>query len=40
MAGFLTKTAANKKVESSSKDYKGVIKATISKKKILTTTKI
>ena len=40
MAGLLTKAAANKEVESSSKDYKGVVKETTTKKKILTTTKM
>jgi hypothetical protein len=34
-----TKAAADKEVESSSKDYKGVVEAATSKKKI-TTTKI
>ena len=40
MVGLLIKVAANKEVKSSSKDYKGIVEAATSKKKILTTTKI
>ena len=40
MAGLLTKAAANKEVESFSKDHKGIVEEVISKKKRLTTTKI
>jgi len=39
-ADVLTKVAASKKVGSSSKDYKGIVKEVINKKKILTTIKI
>jgi len=40
VAGLLTKAANNKEVESSSKDHKGIVEETTSKKRVLTTTKI
>ena len=40
MVGLLTKVAANKEVESSSKDHNSIVEAATSKKKISTTTKI
>ena len=40
MRGILIKAAANKEVEFSSKDYKGIVEEATSKKRALTTTKM